>query len=484
MTIRSNPLVYLLTIVLSCVVNAQSFDNLSATSGTLNSGKFSTNSAWGDYDGDGDLDLYVTNWGSALAPPGDALFTNNGDGTFTDRALEAGVDNLGNSPAAAFADYDNDGDLDLYVANFYDQDFLYRNNGDGNFSEVGRSQGLINVERRGNVMSVVWSDYNNDGWADFYLSKYYFANVPYQNNGDGTFSPATDLGLDDKRDTIASLWADYDGDGDPDLYTINREQENRLYRNDLNADGLFQDVSVSMKVANTEIGQNGDWGDYDNDGDLDLYVANVGANALYRNDGTVFSEVAGQSGVRVENGSWLTAMADWKDYDGDGFLDLYLASGGDRQQQRDLLYVSNGDGTFRNGAAAANLPTSGRWHLSARWGDIDGNGSPDLYVTDGFGAGNLMFQNNTASNRFIHVKISGKGGAEGGTNLSAFGATVSLFNAAEELVGYRYVVDTSGLSFGVEEGESYSMTVRFPGSPSAVTLNGLQGGDAPMVVEP
>ena len=105
-------------------------------------------------------------------------------------------------------------------------------------------------------------------------------------------------------------------------------------------------------------------------------------------------------------------------------------------------------------------------------------------MTDGFGAGNLMFQNNTASNRFIHVKISGKGGAEGGTNLSAFGATVSLFNAAEELVGYRYVVDTSGLSFGVEEGESYSMTVRFPGSPSAVTLNGLQGGDAPMVVEP
>ena len=462
----------------------QSFINLSASSGTSNSGKFSTNSAWGDYDADGDLDLYVTNWGAALAPPGDALFNNNGDGTFTDRASEAGVDNFGNSPSAAFADYDNDGDLDLYVANYYDQDFLYQNNGSGNFSEVGRSQGLVNVERRGNVMSVVWTDYDNDGWADFYLSKYYFANVPYQNNGDGTFSPATDLDIGDKRDTIASLWADYDGDGDPDLYTINREQENRLYRNDLNDGDLFNEISASMKVANTEIGQNGDWGDYDNDGDLDLYVANVGANALYRNDGTVFSEVATQAGVSVENGSWLTAMADWADYDGDGFLDLYLASGGDRQQQRDLLYVSNGDGTFSNASAVANLPSSARWHFSARWGDIDGNGSPDLYVTDGFGTGNLLFQNDTASNRFVHIEVIGKGGAEGGTNRSAFGAEVRLFNAADELVGYRYVDDVAGVYFGVEEGAIYDVEVSFPGSSSVVTLSGLQGGDAPMVLEP
>jgi hypothetical protein len=462
----------------------QSFDNVSGSSGTLNAGKFSTNSAWGDYDGDGDLDLYAANWGAALAPPGDALFNNNGDGTFTDRASEAGVDNLGNSPAAAFADYDNDGDLDLYVANFYDQDFLYQNDGSGNFSEVGRSQGLVNLEGRGNVMSVVWSDYNNDGWADFYLSKYYFSNVPYQNNGDGTFSPATDLGLGDKRDTIASLWADYDGDGDPDLYTVNREQENRLYRNDLNDDGLFKEVSISMKVANTEIGQNGDWGDYDNDGDLDLFVANVGANALYRNDGSVFSEVANQAGVRIENGSWLTAMADWADYDGDGFLDLYLASGGDRQFQPNLLYANNGDGTFSSSASTANLPTSATVHLSARWGDFDGNGSPDLYMTDGFGYGNLLFQNNTASSRFIHVDVNGRGGADGGANRSGFGAKVRLFNAADELVGFRYVNDVAGISFGVEEGGFYSIEVSFPGSSSAVTLSGLQGGDAPMVVEP
>ena len=161
---------------LSSSVAAQTFQNLSGASGTLNAGLFSTNLAWGDYDGDGDLDLYTTNWGTAVTNPINALFENQGDGSFVDAAAVAGVDNNGNSVAAAFADYDNDGDLDLYIADFYAQDFLYQNQGDGTFSEVGRSRGLVNLERRGNVTSVGWGDYNGDGHVDFYLGKFYFAN--------------------------------------------------------------------------------------------------------------------------------------------------------------------------------------------------------------------------------------------------------------------------------------------------------------------
>jgi enediyne biosynthesis protein E4 len=467
------------------ISRGQTFQNLSGASGTLNQGLFSTNLAWGDYDNDGDLDLYVTNWGTSVSNPVNALFQNQGDGSFVDQAAVAGVDNNQNSFAAAWADYDNDGDTDLYVADFFDQDFLYQNSGDGTFIEVGRSRGLVNLERRGSSTSVAWGDYNGDGHLDFYIGKFYFANELYNNNGDGTFTQVTDLAIGDKRDTNAALWADYDNDGDADLYTINREQENQLFRNDLNATGSFSEVSAALGVANKEIGQSGTWGDYDNDGDLELYLANIGANALYRNDGgTTFVDVAAEAGVRIDTGGWLTAMADWADYDGDGFLDLYLANGADRQGHRDILYASNGDGTFRSATAAANLPTGGSVHFAARWGDYDGNGAPDLYMTDGFGSGNLLYQNETPGSRFIKVQVQGKGGQLGGASTSGIGSRVTLIDAGDQLVAYRQVTDISGLSFGVQEGQTYRIEVRFPGSSSVVTLSGLQGGDQRTVVEP
>ncbi len=466
-------------------VPAQTFQNLSGASGTLNGGLFSTNLAWGDYDGDGDLDLYTTNWGTAVTNPINALYENQGDGSFINTATVAGVDNNGNSVSASFADYDNDGDLDLYVVDFYAQDFLYQNQGDGTFSEVGRSRGLVNLERRGNVTSVAWGDYNSDGNVDFYLSKFYFANELYNNNGDGTFTPVTDLGVGDARDTNAALWADYDGDGDADLYTVNREQENQFYRNDLNVNGSFVEVSALLGVANNEIGQNGAWGDYDNDGDLDLYLANIGANALYENSGEAgFVEVAALAGVSIDNSGWLSAMADWADYDGDGFLDLYVATGSDRQFQRDILYANNGDGTFDNVNAFANLPTGPSVHFAARWGDFDGNGAPDLYMTDGFGSGNLLFQNETPGSRFIKVLVQGIGGLEDSGHVPAIGASVRLFDGGDQLVALRYVSDAAGLSFGVSEGAQYRIEVRFPGSSSVVNVEGLQGGDQRTVVQP
>jgi hypothetical protein len=466
---------------------AQSFQNVTDVSGTANAGLFGTNLAWGDYDSDGNLDLYATNWGTAVSNPVNALFHNEGDGTFTDQAAQAGVDINKNSTAAAFADYDNDGDLDLYIADFFDQDFLYQNQGDGTFVEVGRSRGLIDLTRQGSGTAIAWGDYNGDGHLDLYLGKYYFTNDLYENRGDGTFLQVKGdkLGLGDKRDTDDVYWADYDNDGDLDLYTVNREQENGLYRNDLNETDTFPAIACALSVANGEIGQGGAFADYDNDGDLDLYLANVGANALYRNDGAEsFQDVAQEAGIRIDSGGWITAMATWADYDGDGWLDLYLANGADRQQQRDILYASNGDLTFRNATAEANLSTSASAHLSAGFADYDGNGSPDLYTTSGFGEGGQLFQNGTPGSRFVKVFARGKGGQQGGANLDGIGARISLLDNADTIVAFRQTNDPNGVIFGVEEGQTYSVQIRFPGSAAAVTASDVQGGDHITVVEP
>ena len=476
----------LLLIVLAAgMASAQNFQNVTAVSGTGNIGLFSTNLAWGDYDADGALDLYATNWGTAGSNPINALYHNEGDGTFTDQAAQAGVDNNRNSTAAAFADYDNDGDLDLYVADFFDQDFLYQNQGDGTFAEVGRSRGLIDLINVGAVTSIAWGDYNGDGYLDVYLGKYYYDNDLYQNRGDGTFLQVTDLRLGDKRDADEVMWVDYDSDGDLDLYTVNREQENGLYRNDLNETGAFPEIACALSVANGEIGHGGAWADYDNDGDLDLYLANVGANALYRNDGDAsFQDVAQEAGIRIDAGGWLTANITWADYDGDGWLDLYLANGADRQQQRDILYASNGDLTFRNATAEANLSTGGSAHMSAGFADYDGNGSPDLYATDGFGLGNQLYQNATPGSGFVKVLARGKGGQQGGANLDGIGARISLLDNADQLVAFRQANGPNGVIFGVAEGQTYSVQVRFPGSAAAVTASGVQGGDQLTMMEP
>lgn len=260
----------------------------------------------GDYDNDGDSDLFVTNYGP------DALYKNNGNGTFTDVTKDAGVGCALWGVGAVFFDYDNDGYLDLFVGNYLEfdpeyrlyyeadefpgplaypgqQDVLYHNNGDGTFADATESAGVL---KEGRAMGVLSSDYDDDGWVDLFVANDAMENYMYHNNGDGTF---TEVGLEagvafsehgDASSSMGGDFADYDLDGDLDLLVPDMVF-NSFYRNMGN--GFFEDVSAQIGVGEIS-GQYWSWGgdlfDYDNDGDLDIFIVNLDQpSVLLRNDG-------------------------------------------------------------------------------------------------------------------------------------------------------------------------------------------------------
>ena len=292
------------------------FTNIAASVGVAD-GQDGQGVTFGDYDNDDDLDLYMKKRFGA----NNRLYQNNGSGIFTDVAVSAGVaDGSGDSHGGvAFGDYDGDGDLDIYGTNFGSANRLYRNNGDGTFIEVG---GAAGVNDAGQGAGVSWGDYDNDGDLDLYLANDGGANRLYRNNGDGTFTDvASSAGVADAGPARGVSWGDYDNDGDLDLYVTNRNSANQLYRN--NGNGTFAEIGAAAGVDDTGHGVGMTWGDYDNDGHLDLYVANFGsANRLYRNNGDgTFTDVGGAASV-ADTGSGLGAASG--DYDSDGDLDIYL----------------------------------------------------------------------------------------------------------------------------------------------------------------
>jgi tetratricopeptide (TPR) repeat protein len=305
-----------------------------------------------DYDQDGWIDLYVTN--SAVGSP-NRLFHNNGDGTFSEVGEKAGVaranDEHGVSTDAVWGDYDNDGHLDLYVVK-WGWNILYHNNGDGTFADVTDKAG---VGDKGNGNAAIWLDYNDDSYLDLYIGNYFRnvdlfdladsrqmhedfetardggANVLYRNNGDGTFTDVSkETGVDDTGWTLDVGAADYDNDGDQDLACANDFGQDRLFR--LNADATFTNVSDTTLGWDTNKGMNIEFGDYNNDGWLDLYVSNIWTkeyvkegNQLYRNNGDgTFSDVSFET--NVYDGGWCWAGRFW-DFDNDGDLDIMVANG-------------------------------------------------------------------------------------------------------------------------------------------------------------
>ena len=250
-----------------------------------------------DANRDGRLDMFVTRFDRPDSKPfdqdkGNQLFLNNGDLTFTETGAAAGIDrSLAENRAAGWADYDGDGNVDLLVTG---PCVLWRSNGDGTYSDVTAAAG---IEASDECTAVGWADYDNDGDLDLYISRGFDTNTTdklYRNNGNGTFTDATvAAGITATHLKRGVAWGDYDNDGDQDIYVVsltNGSRPNLLYRN--RGDGTFEEVGLAEGAAN-QVDGNGAaaaFVDYDNDGDLDIFVTNgegnaVGPYTLLRNAG-------------------------------------------------------------------------------------------------------------------------------------------------------------------------------------------------------
>ncbi len=314
----------------------------------------------GDYNNDGFEDIYVTD---SLRGMPNVLYKNNGDLTFTEVAKQAGVADLNDdkhfSAMSLFLDCDNDGNKDLFVARF-GRSALFRNNGDGTFKEIS-DQSQLPLKR--NTVAVVAMDYDRDGDLDLYLGNYFpdvdltsvkttkllhdsweaarngGTNSLLRNDGNCHFIDATkESGLDDSGWTLAVATGDLDKDGWVDLYMANDFGPDKIYRN--NGDKTFTDISENAFGVDTRKGMNAEFGDYDNDGWLDIYVTNITepflneCNMLWRNNGDfTFTDVSLATQTCDTDWGWAGKFVD---FDNDGWLDLYVLNG----------FISSGEGEY------------------------------------------------------------------------------------------------------------------------------------------
>lgn len=402
------------------------------------------NGSWGDYDDDGWLDLFV---GSEESSKRNYLFHNDRDGTFTlvDKAAMPKI--RSNQHGSAWADYDNDGHLDLIVTAGnpgISHSMLYRNNGNGTFSWTnnGISNDFFYYDNPG-VHGPSWGDYDNDGLVDLFIGGHDIFNRLFHNDGGGSFTRIFDhvLVKDESSgpSSEARAWVDYDNDGDVDLFVSNlrvrrpRRITNVFYRND--GDGLFTLVLDSGLSKFTEDTIGSCWADYDNDGFVDLFLTNMQKNSLYHNEGDgTFKRISSSKTVKDRiHESALFGTCAWGDYDNDGFVDLYVTTFEYESPNPEtpgatlggFLYHNDGRGGFTKvteGPVATDLTTGAS---GAGWVDYDNDGFLDLFVTQGAysltGEANLLYHNNGNDHSWLSVKLVGTI-----SNRSAIGAKVRV----------------------------------------------------------
>jgi hypothetical protein len=444
--------------------------------------------AWGDYDGDGLPDLFIA------TTPRNQLFHNLGDDRFEEVGQAAGIeDESAEASTGAWGDFDADGDLDLFVGNLgsldaeqpMTQNRLYRNEG-GTFVDIAVEAGVAGpVEGvTGGTTSANWVDYDRDGWIDLFISNRWVGSRLYRNRGDGTFAHVTEAagiltpaqspdGMT-RRSTVSEhgAWSDYDGDGDPDLFLCMGQpmmmpdaastramempavSQNYLFRN--NGDGTFSDVTAAAGVgaADGAVTHSAVWGDYDNDGDPDLFVGSRGSitqntvfnSVLYRNNGDgTFTDATAEAGMTDE---FSVFGATWADMNNDGFLDLFIAIHPSMVDYPDHhinptrfphpLYASNRDGSFTNlNADLEEIPfTTGMTDLGhlggAAWADGDQDGDLDLVIVEAMGLGPMRYYENlsaAAGNHWMSLTLRSQD-----TNTHAIGAKIRLHTPTQTLL--------------------------------------------------
>ena len=324
--------------------------------------------AWGDYDNDGDLDILLAGDGFGAVAK---VYRNDGGGVFTD--IGAGLTGVYQA-AAAWGDYDNDGDLDILLAGSNSGGnpvtMVYRNDGGGSFTDIGAA--LVGIY----MGSVAWGDYDNDGDLDILLaggSNSGLVSKVYRNDGGGVFTDisAALVGVYDKG---AVAWGDYDNDGDLDILLAgdsNGTRNAKVYRND--GGGVFTDIAAALTpVSSCSVA----WGDYDNDGDLDILLTGATGSAyvakLYRNDG---------GGAFTDTGAALSGVYSgsvaWGDYDNDGDPDILLAGYSNSAVPVSIVYRNDGGGVFTDIGASL---TGVFWGSVTTWGDYDNDGRLDILL--------------------------------------------------------------------------------------------------------
>ncbi len=341
--------------------------------------------SWADYNNDGFVDLFVTSYDTDKP---NTLYTNNGNSTFTKVTTGPIATDLASSLAATWGDYDNDGDLDLYVANNIGYtNFLYRNEGNGTFVSILNDPAVNDL---GYGHGTSWVDYDNDGFLDLFVADYFSTrfNQLYHNNGDGTFTKETDASPVLEADfSVSGVWGDYNNDNFPDLFVANTNgSNNSLYKNLGNGNFLKINTGSLVNDGGNSVGAS--WGDMDNDGDLDLFVSNSGNqnNFLYKNngDGTFLKIVAGS----IVTDAGHSHGSAWADYDNDGDLDLFVAND---QDQNNKLYSNNGDGTFQS--VTNQITESGGDSFGTAWADYDNDGDLDLFIANHELNTNFIYEN-------------------------------------------------------------------------------------------
>ena len=392
-------------------------------------------SAWGDYDGDGRLDLFTTGIHTSHA-----LYLNAGDEGFTDASAAAGVEDPHGGWGASCADYDGDGDLDLYVTRDAweggSPNALFRNRGDATFKEVAAQAG---VDDRGDSFTHTWGDYDGDGNLDLYVANGVTGegapNSLFHNEGDGTFARRGRVaGVAKRGKTLGVAFGDYDNDGGLDLYVSDVGGDNTLYRN--LGDGTFADVTRLAGVQHPASGSYVTFFlDYNNDSHLDLFVSafayyesfvesqitgrasGPSAPHLYRNNGDgTFTDVAQGTSLSRAVG---TMGAGFGDVDYDGFIDIYMNNGGPNflRLEPNFLYRNlQGEG-FVDVSESAGVANLGKGH-GVSLADFDGDGDLDLYAGlgghyDGDTWPNSLYRNDGHKNHWLEVDLRGAGGNTG-----------------------------------------------------------------------
>jgi hypothetical protein len=377
------------------------------TNSMFNTAGGSSGVSWVDVNEDRWPDLWI---GSKNGSP--ILLTNRMDGAFG--RASSGVS--GGIGSGAFADSDNDGHIDFFLAG---ANALYRGNGKGSFARS-------NVKFTGiSSFCASWADYDNDGFVDLFAGNYFTGGVSalFHNDGNGGFTRiTTNAPAQNRSNSQGVTWTDYDNDGRIDLFVANtRNQKCFLYHND--GGGKFTIVTNSPLTKISGSFATGAWGDYDNDGWPDLFLCGFNQkHYLFHNDGGSFSVVTNAGAIVTDSAEDQSAI--WADYDNDGYLDLFVCSGGNKSL-KDFLYHNNGDGTFEKITRGSLVNDSGEG-AGAAWADFNRDGFPNLFVSNwgNVAAGdrfNYLYLNNGNSNAWLGIRCLGRV-----SNRSAIGAKVRV----------------------------------------------------------